>query len=142
MVRIDVPRWLFADSVGCIVWLAFAIGLEIVAAPALGLPPGAALLVTAGAGALATRAAIGCRHRPMALVVDGRRIGVLAAVGRPAIEWTPAGSRVLGGTVVIRLGAAASGSRRTLWMTPYDARAGSLRRLALALRLHAGPLEA
>jgi hypothetical protein len=135
-VRIDLPRWLLADRAGCLVWLGLAAAVEIVAAPALGMPPGPAFLLVAAAGALATMAAIGCRHRPMALATDGRTIEAVAAAGRPGVEYTAEGSRVMGGSVVVRLKPASpSRWRYSLWITPCDASAGSLRRIALALRL-------
>jgi hypothetical protein len=144
IVRFDVPRWLFADSAGCVVWLALAIALEIVARPALGLPPGSGVLLGVIPGVLATRAATRCRRRPMALVIDGRRIVIVTVDGRPAAVRSLEGSRVIGRTILADLGtAAAPGPRRyRLWVTPHDVPAAALRRLALALRFHGGRPEA
>ena len=142
-VRIDLPHRLFSDWAEGIVWLALAGGFEIVAVPALGLLPGTGLVAGLGTGTLATRAASRCRRRPMALVVDGRRIRVVTAEGRQVFAGSLGGSRVIGPTILVDLVASAPDSRHyRLWITPHDAPAHALQRLARVLRLHGEPLEA
>jgi hypothetical protein len=143
IVRIDLPHRLLADWAEGIVWLALGVGFELVAVPALGLLPGAGLVACLAAGMLATRAATRCRHPPMALVVDGGRIGVVTAEGTWVFADSLDGSRVIGPTILVDLVAPAPDSRHCrLWITPHDAPAHALHRLARVLRLHGEPLEA
>jgi hypothetical protein len=140
-VRIDLPSWLAVDLPGCAVWLALAVALEHVAAPALGQAPGLLAMATVIGGGLATAAAHR-RHRLLAVILDERRIaGIVTTDGRPVTVTATDASRVMGRTVLL-CGQTAVGGRIRLWIMPYDAPQGSLRRLALALRRHAGSREA
>jgi hypothetical protein len=143
IVRIDLPGRLLADWADDLVWVALAVAFESVAVPALGLLPGTGLVAGLGTGMLVTRAATRCRPRPMALVVDGRRIGVLTAEGSRVFARSLDGSRVIGPTILVELVAPApDAGHYRLWITPHDVPARALQRLARVLRLHGGPLEA
>lgn len=141
-VRIDLPAWLVTDLLGCGVWLALAVALERVAAPAFGVAPGLMFAGAIAGGAVASLAAVDRRRRPMAVSLDERRIAAIApAGGRRETVTAIKGSRVMGRTVLF-CARTTSGGRVRLWIMPYDVPPGSVRRLALGLRGHAGSLEA
>lgn len=142
IVRIDLPALLAADLPGCVVWLGLAVAVELVIAPACGLAPGLLATATVVLGGWGTLAATRSRHGLRAVVLDERTIaGIATADGRLLAVTATDGSRVMGRTVLLR-GRMAGGRRVCLWIMPCDAVQGSLRRLGLALRRDAGPLEA
>jgi hypothetical protein len=104
---------------------------------------GCILPVTLGAGSFVA-ASIGAHRRVRRLSLAGDGIlSVEYADGAKVFVAPSDGTRIIGRTVRLTWSHPAFGTCRptAVWLTPLDVAAGRLRRLAVALRCPAGPLD-
>ena len=142
ILRIELPRWLAADALDALVWVALAAALERVSGQAA-LVPGAATMTVAAIGLTATLRRVRRRRKARALWLDAGRLGLEAMDGRRTPLGMSRSTRVTAGAVFLE-GRIETGCHRwRCWLTSFDVPRGFLRGIARALYVRAGrPPEA
>jgi hypothetical protein len=140
ILRIELPRLTVADQLAAAVWLALGIAVMRLATPG---SPGTALALGAAL------ASMGFVSTVLGAFLHGVASIGLTGTGTLLIEYrdgfaataTAGGrSRLLGSSMFLawQPRARLRGHRTSLWLTPLDVPAASLRRLAVALRCTIG----